>query len=127
MTLWDVFVTTLWFMLLLAWIFLMVKVIRDIFRDDSLGGVGKAAWTLLVVVFPWLGTLTYLIVRGQSMQDRAFDDARVEDARVLAYVQEQNESRRLHVSSELRDLAALRDSGVIDQAEYDAAKARVLA
>ena len=126
--LWDVFVSIFWFMILFAWIFLLFRIITDIFRDDQLGGWGKALWTILIVLLPWLGTLIYLIARGGSMQERAMKDAQEADARMRAYVQEAAGSGGgSSVSSELRELGALRDAGTITPEEYEAAKAKVLA
>ena len=36
--LWDVIVSTFWFMLLLAWIWLIISILSDIFRDHELSG-----------------------------------------------------------------------------------------
>ena len=125
--LWDVFISIFWFMILFAWIALLFRIIGDIFRDDSLGGGGKALWTILIIFFPWLGVLIYLIARGGSMNERAIQDAQAADARMRAYVQDAaGTSGASNVSSELRDLAALRDAGTISPDEYEKAKAKVL-
>jgi hypothetical protein len=125
--LWDVFISMFWFMLLVAWISLLFRIIADIFRDDQLGGAGKAGWTILIVLLPWLGVLAYLIARGGSMNERAIKDAEAADARLRAYVQDAAGTGGSNVASELRDLAGLRDSGVLTPAEYEQAKAKVLA
>jgi hypothetical protein len=125
--LWDVFVSIFWFMLLFAWIMLLFRIIADIFRDDSLSGVAKALWTIFIILLPWIGVLVYLIARGNSMQERAIKEAQAADDRMRAYVQQAAGTGGTSVSSELRELVGLRDSGVIDQAEYEAAKAKVLA
>ena len=126
--LWDVFVSIFWFMILFAWIFLLFRIITDIFRDDELGGWGKALWTIFIVLLPWLGTLVYLIARGGSMHERAMKDAQEADARMRAYVQEAASSGSASsVSAELRELGALRDAGTISPEEYEQAKAKVLA
>jgi hypothetical protein len=126
-SLWDVFVSTFWFMLLVAWIMLLFRIIGDIFRDDSLSGGMKAFWTLFIILFPWLGVLVYLIARGGSMAERSIKEAQAADARTRAYIQEAAGSGGGgNVSSELRDLAALRDAGTITPEEYEQAKAKVL-
>jgi hypothetical protein len=126
-SLWDVFVSTFWFMLLVAWIMLLFRIIADIFRDEELSGGMKAFWTLFIILLPWLGVLVYLIARGGSMNERAIKDAQAADARMRAYVQDAAGTGGSSVSAELRDLAALRDAGTITPAEYEAAKAKVLA
>jgi hypothetical protein len=126
--LWDVFISIFWFMILFAWISLLFRIIGDIFRDDSLSGAGKALWTIFIIVLPWIGVLVYLIARGGSMNERAIQDAHAADARLRAYVQDAaGTSGGTNVSSELRELAALRDAGTINPDEYEKAKAKVLA
>jgi len=125
--LWEVFVSVFWFMLLFAWISLVFRIIADIFRDHDLGGGGKALWTIFVILVPWLGVLVYLIARGGSMNERAIKDAQAQDAQMRAYVQDAaGTGGGGNVSSELKELAALRDSGALSPADYEAAKAKVL-
>jgi hypothetical protein len=125
--LWDVFVSVFWFMILFAWIALVIRILADIFRDDELGGGSKALWTIFVVLVPWLGVLVYLIARGGSMNERAMKDAQAADAQMRAYVQDAaGTTVGSNVSSELKELAALRDSGELSPADYEAAKAKVL-
>ena len=68
--LWDVIVSTFWFMLLLAWIWLIISILGDIFRDRELSGGGKAMWTVFLIFLPWIGAVIYLIARGGSMNER---------------------------------------------------------
>ena len=35
-SLWDVFISLFWFMLLVAWISLLFRIATDVFRDDEL-------------------------------------------------------------------------------------------
>jgi hypothetical protein len=123
--LWDVIVSMFWFMLLLAWIWLIISILSDIFRDRDLSGAAKAAWTLLLIFLPWLGAVLYLIVRGNSMNERTVRAAEANEVRMRAYAQES--AGAASVSDELRKLAELRDSGLITQADYELAKAKVLA
>lgn len=123
--LWDVLVSMFWFMLLIAWIWLLISILGDIFRDRELNGGGKALWTLFIVIIPWLGALCYILIRGNSMNERT-RQAVLENQSMMraAYAQE---STGTHIAEELRDLAALRDKGVLSDAEYERAKAKVLA
>jgi hypothetical protein len=123
--LWDVIVSMFWFMLLVAWIALFFHIIGDIFRDRELSGGGKALWTLLLIFLPWLGALLYLIVRGQSMNERSARAAEEREAGFREYVRDT--ANTTSSADELRKLAELRDSGVITAADYEQAKAKVLA
>ena len=119
---WDVMVSIFWFTILLAWISLLIHILADIFRDDSMSGGKKALWTIFIVLVPWLGALVYIISNGDSMNRRNREAAM---ARMAVYDSQGSSSTQ--VSDELRSLAELRDSGVLSPAEYEQAKAKVLA
>jgi hypothetical protein len=123
--LWDVIVSMFWFMLLLAWIWLIIAIFSDIFRDHELSGWAKALWTLFLVFVPWLGAIVYLIVRGGSMSERSAKAVQDREAGVRAYVQDV--AGKPSTADELRKLVALRDEGAISTADYEQAKAKVLA
>lgn len=121
---WDLFVSIFWFTLLLAWITLLIHILGDLFRDNELSGGVKALWTLFVVLLPWLGTLCYLIVRGGSMNERYRQASQERDAQMRAYVQDA--AGGSNVSSQLKELAEMRDRGTISPTEYEQAKNKVL-
>ena len=59
-TFWDVFFLFFIFIpLVMIWFFCIL----DVFRRLDLSGWGKAAWLVGIIVFPWLGSLAYLIFR----------------------------------------------------------------
>ena len=122
--LWDVIVSMFWFMLLMAWIWMIIAILSDIFRDHKLGGGAKAMWTLFIVVIPWFGALIYILVRGNSMNERSRQAAIDQQESMRAYVQQAAGTAR--VSDELANLANLRDNGTISAEEYEKAKAKVL-
>ena len=122
--LWDVIVSMFWFMLLMSWIWMIIAILGDIFRDRELNGGAKALWTLFIVLIPWLGALVYIFARGNSMNERSRQAVLENQAAVRAYVQDA--AGTTSVAEELRELAGLRDSGVITPAEYEQAKAKVL-
>ena len=127
MPLLDLFWTMLWFFLLIAWIWLLISIITDIFRSDDLSGWTKALWTLFVIIVPWLGALIYLIARGDSMQERAMRDATERAKAQRQYIQEVASTSSTSSADELTKLAQLRDSGVITADEFEAQKAKLLA
>ena len=120
----DVFLTMMWFFLWILWIFLLVRIVMDIFRSHDLGGWGKAGWLIFVVVLPFLGVLVYLIARGRKMTDREVRQARAQDEAFRAYVRQT--AHETGAADELTKLADLRDRGVISQAEFEQGKERVL-
>jgi hypothetical protein len=126
MPLWDVFVSILWFMILFTWIWLLIAILGDIFRDHELSGWGKAFWTLFLVVLPWLGALVYLIARGKSMNERARAQTQRNEQAFGQYVREAAGTGSAGTADELAKLADLRDRGTLSTAEFDQAKAKVL-
>ena len=121
----DVIVSMFWFMLLVVWIWMIIAIFGDIFRDHELGGGAKALWTLFIIIIPWLGALVYLIVRGRSMNERALQAAKANDEHMRAYVRDA--AGTTSTADELRKLTALRDEGVLSQEDYEKAKAKTLA
>ena len=122
--LWELVVSMVWFMLLVSWIWLLIAIIADIFRDRSLPGAAKALWTFVIVLLPWLGALFYLIARGDSMNERAHQAAVDNAVAMHAYA---GDPAGTSLADQLRGLADLRDSGVITPEEYDRAKSKALA
>jgi predicted membrane channel-forming protein YqfA (hemolysin III family) len=127
MPLLDLFWTMLWFFLFIAWIWLLISIVTDIFRSDDLSGFAKALWILFVIIVPWLGALIYLIARGGSMQERAMRDATERAKAQRQYIQEVASTSGTSSAEELTKLAQLRESGVISTEEFEAQKAKLLA
>ena len=123
--LWDILVSIFWFMLLFAWIWLLVMIFSDLFRDHELSGWAKAAWVLFLVVLPWLGALVYLVARGRSMNERAREQVVGNQQDFRRYVRGVAGSSS-STADELAKLADLRDRGVISPEEFTQAKARLL-
>ena len=126
MALWDVIVSIFWFMILFTWIWLLISIFGDLFRDHELSGWGKALWTLFLVVLPWLGALVYLIARGRSMNERALAQTRRNEQAFGQYVRETAGTGTPSTADELAKLADLRDRGTISPEEFERAKATVL-
>jgi hypothetical protein len=119
----DLFLTMFWLFIWILWIFLLVRIIMDIFRSSDLGGWGKAGWLIFVVLLPFLGVFVYLIVRGHSMGERQAQDARAQEQEFRAYVRDAAGDGQ---ADELSKLADLRDRGVITEAEFQQGKAKIL-
>jgi hypothetical protein len=120
----DVFWTMLWFFLFFIWIWLLITVFADLFRDRETSGGGKALWAIFIIILPLFGVLIYLIVRGGSMHERAMQQAQQQEREFRTYVQEAAQSGSS--ADELSKLADLRDRGVITEAEFQQQKAMLL-
>lgn len=112
------------FFLLFAWIWILISIIGDLFRDHELSGVAKAVWVFFLVFLPFLGVLIYLIARGNGMRDRTIK-AQVDAKKEFdSYVREQANAGS--PADELHKLAELKDKGAISAEEFDKAKAKLL-
>ncbi|MEU3607139.1 SHOCT domain-containing protein [Streptomyces sp. NPDC035033] len=128
----NVFWTMLWFFLWIMWLFLLFKVITDIFRDHELSGWGKAGWLIFCILLPYLGVLVYVIARGKSMGERDVKQAKEAEERFQDYIRKTAGAQGAgggapSATEELARLAELRDRGAISDAEFQQAKTKVLA
>jgi Short C-terminal domain/Phospholipase_D-nuclease N-terminal len=121
----DVFWTMLIFFCWVIWFWLLITVFADLFRRHDISGWGKAAWTVLVIVLPFLGVLVYLIAQGKHMAERKLADAQANQQAFDDYV------RQVRAESGPGDQIAkakqLLDSGAIDDAEFEQLKRKALA
>jgi hypothetical protein len=85
----------------------------------------KAFWLLFVLVFPYLGVLGYLIVRGSKMHEHQVAAVHQQQAMFDEYVR-QAAGTSASPADELHRLADLKDRGVIDDAEFATLKAKVI-
>ncbi len=122
----DVFWTMILFFLWVAWIWVLVLIISDLFRRHETSGWIKALWIVVLIVLPFLGTLIYLIANGSGMAQRQADQVRASQSQFDDYVKSVAGSGG-SAASELAKAKELLDSGAINQQEYDAIKAKVLA
>ena len=116
----------IWFTLFFIWIWLLITVFADIFRSHDIGGFSKFLWVMFVLVLPYLGVFVYLIARGHKMSEHAMQEAQARDAAQRAYIRDAV-GVSLSAPDQLERLAALRSDGVIDDAEFEAEKAKILA
>ena len=123
MPLLDIFWSIFVFFLMVAWIWAVIGVISDVFRSPDLGGASKGIWVLLIIVIPWLGVLSYLVVHGKGMQERNMQALADAGDRQRAYIQN---VAGASTADELSKLAELKDKNVITDAEFEAQKSRLL-
>ncbi|MEU9865186.1 SHOCT domain-containing protein [Streptomyces sp. NPDC047971] len=125
----NVFWTVMWVFLWVMWFMLLFRIIGDIFRDDALSGWGKAGWTVLVVILPFLGCFVYLIARGKGMGQRELSRARHNEQEFQEYIRAAATATggTTDHAEALGKLADLKNNGDITAAEYEQAKQKVLA
>lgn len=121
----QVFWSILWFFLFFVWIILIFTIFGDIIRSDDMGGWAKAIWSVFIIFLPFLGIFAYLIVRGGSMGERQMKAAKAQDAAMQDYIRSTAGSGASD-ADELAKLADLHTQGKLDDAEFAAAKAKVV-
>jgi len=122
---WSMLMIFIW----IAWIFLLIRIFADIFRNHEMSGWAKALWSIFIIVVPFLGTLIYLIVHGGDMSRRDVAAAQASEQRFQEYVRQTVSSTGGSGGSsaeELAKLADLRDRGVLTPQEFEAQKAKIL-
>src|ERR1700743_2891039 len=67
----NIFWTMFEFFVWVAWLWVLICVIMEIFRSRDLSGGAKAGWFAFVFFIPLIGLLVYLIARGGKMHERA--------------------------------------------------------
>jgi hypothetical protein len=118
----DGLLTALELAFLFLWIWIAIGVIFDIFRSRDLSNWAKALWVLFIFVFPLIGVVVYLIVRGHTMhQHQAQDQAQLEAFRQFTQGQQSGGT-----ADDLHRLADLKDRGVLTDEEFERAKSKVL-
>ena len=122
----ELFWTVLWLFFLFMFIWVFVALVSDLFRDHTLSGWAKAAWVILLVVFPLVGSLIYLIVRGKGMAERSAAAQHRAQAQFDSYVRQAASSSGNSSVDDLARLAELRSNGHLSDAEYETMKARIV-
>jgi putative oligomerization/nucleic acid binding protein/phospholipase D-like protein len=120
----DIVGTMLIFFAWVIWFWILIRVLTDVFRRHDLSGWAKGAWTLFMIVAPFLGVLIYLIAHGQDMGRRDVEQAQAAQSQFDDYVKSVAASDG--GAAQIAEAKKLLDSGAITQAEYDSLKAKAL-
>ena len=107
------------------WIWILITILSDLFRDHALSGWAKAAWVLFLVFIPFLTALIYLIARGAGMRERTIKAQAEAKQHFDSYVREQAQGGS--AADELHKLNELKEKGALSSEEFDKAKAKLLA
>jgi hypothetical protein len=110
------------------WIWILITILTDLFRDHELSGWAKAAWVLFLVFIPFLTALIYLIARGAGMRDRTIKAQAEAKQHFDSYIREQaGGGGGGSAADELHKLNELKEKGALSSEEFDKAKAKLLA
>jgi uncharacterized membrane protein len=105
------------------WIWILITILTDLFRDHETSGWAKAGWVLFLVFIPFVTALIYLIARGSGMRDRTLKAQAEAKHHMDSYIREQASSSP---ADELHKLNDLKEKGAISAEEFDRAKAKML-
>jgi ABC-type multidrug transport system fused ATPase/permease subunit len=106
------------------WIWILITILSDLFRDHERSGWAKAAWVLFLVFIPFVTALIYLIARGSGMRERAIRAQAEAKQHMDSYIQEQAHGSP---ADELHKLNELKEKGALSSEEFETAKAKLLA
>jgi hypothetical protein len=109
----------------IAWVFLLFRIVFDIFRRRDTSGWKKALWVVFIIFLPFLGVLVYLIAQGGHMAERDAEQARAAQGQLDEYIRQAAGSGG--AAAEIAKAKELLDSGAITQAEFEAIKQKALA
>lgn len=105
------------------WIWILITILNDLFRDHQLSGWAKAGWVLFLVFIPFVTALIYLIARGEGMRDRTIQAQAEARHHLDSYIRQQAQSP----ADDLHKLAELKDRGVLSDEEFERAKQKLIA
>lgn len=121
----EALLTVLSIFFIVIWIWILITVLIDLFRDHELSGWWKAVWVFFLVFLPVITVLIYLIARGGGMRDRTIKAQAEAKQHFDSYVREQAHSSS--PADELHKLNELKEKGALSSEEFDKAKAKLLA
>ncbi|MDQ2629359.1 MAG: SHOCT domain-containing protein [Actinomycetota bacterium] len=121
----EILLITLQVFLFVIWVWILITILSDLFRDHEMSGWGKAAWVLFLVFIPFLTALVYLIARGNGMRDRTIQAQADAKKHFDEYVRQQ--AGAASPADELHKLSELKAKGDLSQEEFEQAKAKLLA
>ncbi|MGC0366296.1 hypothetical protein ABH922_004280 [Rhodococcus sp. 27YEA15] len=124
----DSFWDFLWLIIIsfafIAYLILLFSIITDLFRDHKTSGWAKAIWIVFLFFIPLITSLVYLIVKSDGMSQRSLQAAQQVRNAQESYIRE---VAGKSPAESIADAKALLDAGTINQAEFDALKAKALA
>jgi len=124
------FLDLMWTMLVffgwIAWFWLLFVALGDLYRRPDVSGWGKAGWTVLVIVLPFLGVFLYLCTQGRHLNERRRARELATQRHFEDYVRSVS-TKDSSAAEEISEARRLLDQGVINDDEYHELKRKALA
>jgi Short C-terminal domain/Phospholipase_D-nuclease N-terminal len=121
----DVFWSMMIFFLWVAWIWILIMILSDLFRRHDLSGWGKALWVIFVIIAPFLGVLVYLIFESKGIAERNMQRQQQYQAQADDYIR--TVASTGDPAEQIAKAKQLLDSGAITAEEFAALKQKALA
>ena len=112
---WTMAIIFFWVIAIMIWF----RCFIDLFGRQDMTGVMKGIWIVALIFIPWLGALVYIITRPKVTATDVQMMVRAEAAGQAA--------AKVSTADELAKLADLREKGVINDAQYEDLKAKLIA
>ena len=121
----NIFWSMIIFFAWVIWIWMVIAVLADVFGRRDLSGWAKAAWSVFIIVVPFLAVLIYLIANSKEMAERKAQESQAARSEFDNYVK--TVAAPGGAATEIEKAKQLLDGGAITQSEYEALKAKALA
>jgi hypothetical protein len=123
-TFWDSFWLIAEIFIFVAYIFVLIHIFSDVFRNSEMSGFVKALWILGLILPIPLVALIYILWHGRGMAQR--------QRQAMERVKSDNDSYIRQIAGkspadQISDAKALLDAGTITADEYAKLKAKALA
>lgn len=128
----DSLVDILWWtfgiLVLVAYFFVLFRIIMDLFRDRTLSGWAKALWVIALLFLPIITALIYVIARGKGMAQRDIEAMEEYRQAQVEYTKDliKDAGKPTTPADQIAQAKALLDSGAISEEEFDKLKAKAL-
>lgn len=132
MNFFDSLVDILWWtfgiLVMVAYFFVLFRIIMDIFRDRGMGGFAKALWLIALLFIPLVTALIYVIARGKGMAQRDVEAMEEYRAAQVEYTKDlmKDAAKPATAADQIAQAKALLDSGAISQEEFEKLKAKAI-
>ena len=123
------FLSVMWTLLVIfgwvIWFWLLIVIFGDLFRRHDIGGWAKAAWTIFVIVLPFIGVLIYMISQSKGMAERQTAQTQSAQSQFDQYVRSVASDQS--PATQIEKAKSLLDSGSITKDEFEEIKRRAIA
>jgi hypothetical protein len=107
------------------WFWLLIVIFGDLFRRHDISGWVKAAWTIFVIVLPFIGVLVYMITQNRGIAERQNAQTQAAQTQFDQYVRSVASDQS--ATSQIEKAKSLLDSGSITKDEFEEIKRRAIA